>query len=431
LRVLLTGATGLIGSAVLAALGREGHRVIAVTRSARGAKRLCAATAWVTLDMAKAIRPEDWLAHLAGIDAVVNCAGVLQDSMRDSLAGVHVAGASALFAACERAGVRRLVHLSALGIEGNPPAAFARTKLMGEECLRASRLDWVILRPSVVVGRAAYGGSAFFRGLAALPIIPSLADSARLQILQLDDLVRTVLFFLPADAPARLTLQVAGEEVLTLEEIIARYRHWLGLGPARFVRLPRPLSAALYLIGDLIGALGWRPPLRSTTRILLAHGVLGDAAPWRRLTGIAPRSLVEALRAEPASVQERWFARLYFLKPTGLIVLMTFWILSGCIALLPGRSAAVAVLRQSGLGEGGALLATAAGALADILVGLGMGLERTSRLSLRAALALSAAYGVLCTCLLPRLWLDPLGPLVKIAPIFLAHLLLLAIMDDR
>ena len=68
----------------------------------------------------------------------------------------------------------------------------------------ARNLDWVILRPSVVVGRQAYGGSALFRGLAALPILPRLAGTGPLQIVQLDDLVRTVLFFLQPDAPSRL-----------------------------------------------------------------------------------------------------------------------------------------------------------------------------------------------------------------------------------
>src|SRR5262245_1133813 len=80
LRVLLTGATGLIGRAVLAALHGEGHAVVAVARNASAADRLPEAIRCVALDIAKATSPGDWLPHLAGIDAVVNCAGVLQDS---------------------------------------------------------------------------------------------------------------------------------------------------------------------------------------------------------------------------------------------------------------------------------------------------------------------------------------------------------------
>src|SRR5438477_306978 len=80
--------------------------VVAVARSA-GA-RLPEAAGCIVLDIAKATSPADWLPHLAGIDAVVNCAGVLQDSPRDFTAGVHADGAAALFAACEQAGARRV-----------------------------------------------------------------------------------------------------------------------------------------------------------------------------------------------------------------------------------------------------------------------------------------------------------------------------------
>jgi uncharacterized protein YbjT (DUF2867 family) len=68
------------------------------------------------LDIADATDPKDWWPHLVGVDAVVNCAGVLQDSPRDSTIGVHHDGAAALFLACEK-GVRRVVHVSAIGVD--------------------------------------------------------------------------------------------------------------------------------------------------------------------------------------------------------------------------------------------------------------------------------------------------------------------------
>ena len=288
MRVLLTGATGLIGRAVLAALHGEGHAVVAVARSAGAADRLPEAAGCVALDIAKATSSTDWLPHLVGIDAVVNCAGVLQDSPRDSTAGVHANGATALFAACEQAGVRRVVQISAIGVDRGATTAFARSKLAGDEALMAHNLEWVILRPSVVVGRQAYGGSALFRGLAALPVMPRVAGAGPLQVVQLDDVVRTVLFFMQPDAPTRVVLEIAGPERLSLEEVLIAYRRWLGFGEARFVTVPGWLVGAACRLGDLIGLLGWRPPLRSTTRRELMRGAVGDPAPWMRLTGIEP-----------------------------------------------------------------------------------------------------------------------------------------------
>ena len=427
--MLLTGATGLIGRAVLASLHGEGHAVVAVARHADAAARLPEAAACIALDIAKATSPGDWLPHLVGIEAVVNCAGVLQDSPRDSTAGVHADGAAALFAACEQAGVRRVVQISALGVDRGAATAFARSKLAGDEALMARDLDWAILRPSVVVGRQAYGGSALFRGLAALPILPRLADAGPLQIVQLDDLVRTVLFFLRPGAPSRLVLEVVGPESLSLEGVLAAYRRWLGFREARFVTLPRWLAHAAFRVGDLIGLLGWRPPLRSTTQRELTRGAVADPAPWTRVTGIEPRALGAALAAEPASVQERWFARLYFAKPLMLGVLALYWIATGLVALGPGWEDAVGLVQDAGFLAAAPL--AAAGAITDIAIGVGIAVRRTARPALWAALALSIAYLALATLLLPALWADPLGPLLKVAPIVVLILVALAILEER
>jgi uncharacterized protein YbjT (DUF2867 family) len=426
-RVLLMGATGLIGSAVLAGLRGQGHEVAAVVRSAGAADRLAGATRCIALDIAKATDPADWLPHLAGIDAVVNCAGVLQDSPRDSTRGVHVDGAAALFAACEQAGVGRVVHLSAIGVDREAPTAFSRTKLAGDMDLTRRELDWVILRPSVVVGRGAYGGSALFRGLAALPVLPSIADAGPLQVVQLDDLVRTVLFFLEPGAPTRVALEIAGPERLTLDAVLLAYRRWLGHGRVRAMKVPRWMAAAVFRLGDLVGLLGWRPPLRTTLRRELARGAVGDPAEWTRLTGIVPRSLEAALAAEPASVQERWFARLYFLKPLTLGILALFWIATGLIALGPGSDTASDLLSEAGFGSTPGTV----GAIVDIIIGAGIAIKRTARPALWSAFGFSIAYLLAGSLLLPALWDDPLGPLLKIAPIMVLILIALATLDDR
>ena len=172
MRVLVTGATGLIGAAVVARLIGEGHEVTGIARDIARAARSVPEVRWVALDIARTTSANAWLTHIRGVDAVVNCAGALQDAPGDFLQGVHLDGVAALFEACERLGVRRLVHISAIGVDRETPSRFSETKLAGDEALMRRDLDWVILRPSVVVGRAAYGGSALFRGLAALPILP-------------------------------------------------------------------------------------------------------------------------------------------------------------------------------------------------------------------------------------------------------------------
>jgi uncharacterized protein YbjT (DUF2867 family) len=233
---------------------------------------------------------------------------VLQDSPRDSTRGVHTAGIGALFAACEQVGVRRIVQVSAIGVDRHTATAFSQTKLAGDTALMQRDLDWIILRPSVVLGPAAYGGSALFRGLAALPVLPVIPNAGALQVVQLEDVVATVVFFLMPGAPARLALDLAGPERLSFADVVHHFRRWLGWREPRLAHLPGPLAAFLFRLGDIAGWLGWRPPLRSTARFEIRHGAVSDPRPWTELTGIVPRSLSAALASRPASVQERWFA---------------------------------------------------------------------------------------------------------------------------
>jgi uncharacterized protein YbjT (DUF2867 family) len=198
-RIVIVGATGFIGSAAAARLSAQGHQVIAVARRKQPLGLIPATI--VNLDVAQATDPADWIPHLAGVDAVLNCAGTLQDGPGNSTKGVHVEGPLALFKACEMTGIRRIVHLSAVGVDRATPTAFSRTKLAGDQALMALDLDWVILRPSVVVGRGAYGGSALLRGLAALPIMPLIPAGRGLAASAFGRLGRGNRIFLAAQCP--------------------------------------------------------------------------------------------------------------------------------------------------------------------------------------------------------------------------------------
>jgi len=430
MRVLVTGASGLIGGAVAARLIEAGHEVVGVARHVARAARGMPAARWIALDIAAVAQPADWLPHLAGVGAVVNCAGVLQDGPRDSTRGVHADGAAALFAACERAAVRRVIHFSAIGVDRAAPTDFSRTKIEGDEMLLRRDLDWVILRPSVVLGPAAYGGSALFRGLAALPVLPVMPDTGPLQVVQLEDVVETVLFFLGPAAPSRLAVDLVGPEPLSVADIVRRFRAWLGWPEPRIVNLPAAIAALLYRLGDLAGRLGWRPPLRSTAREEIRHGATGDTNRWTALTGISPRPLAAALAARPASVQERWFAGLYALKPAVFIVYALFWIVTGVLSLGPGYRIGVELMEGGGAGalSGPSVIA---GGLLDLAIGCAIAYRPTARAGLFAALATSFFYIAAGTVVRPDLWVHPLGPMLKIWPIIVLNLIALAVLEDR
>jgi uncharacterized protein YbjT (DUF2867 family) len=428
MRILVLGASGLIGSAVAARLVGEGHEVVAVSRRRQSAS--LARMSWLALDLARVRDPADWRIHLQDIDAVVNCAGLLQDMPGQSVEAVQAKGAAVLFRACAQSGVRRVIHLSAIGAD-RATTAFSRSKLAGDQALMALDLDWIILRPSVVIGRGAYGGSALLRGLASLPALPVMPDTAQLQIVHLDDVVDAIAFFLRPDAPARQVVELVGPRRYRFEEVVALLRRWMRWPPARTFQLPPALAAVIYRAGDFAALLGWVSPIRTTAQREMTRGAVGDASRLTALTGIVPRDVEQALAREPASVQERWFARLYLLKPVLFVTFALFWLATGLISLGPARGRGIELVMSGGASRTVALLATLAGGCADLVIGIAIAFRATARAGLLAALAISVVYTIIGTILVPHLWIDPLGPMLKIPPIMVLNLVALAILEDR
>lgn len=425
-RVLILGVTGFVGSALAQRLLAAGIEVVGVSR-----RRPPQPIRHVALDLAAMTDAAAWHPHLQGIDAVVNCAGLLQDAPGETVDSVHRGAPAALFRACEAAGVRRVIQISAIGADRDGGTAFARTKREADLDLRQRDLDWVILRPSVIIGEAAYGGGALLRGLAALPIVAVMAGMPPLRPVLLDDVLRTIERCLVPDTACRFTLDLAGPEVWRFEALVAGFRRWMRWPPARAVALGPTIAALLFKLGDAAALLGWRPAIRTTAGQELRRAAQADDSAWRARMDFTPRGPSAFFAARPASAQERWFARLFFVKPVLFASLALFWFATGVICLGPGWRAGLALMAEAGLTPVMATLAVVGGSLADMAVGIAIALRRTARLGLYAAIAVTLGYAVIGTLLLPRLWADPMGALLKIIPIVALHLAALAIIEDR
>jgi uncharacterized protein YbjT (DUF2867 family) len=432
MRVLVTGAYGLIGSACLAQLHQQGHELVALGRAVASARRRFPYARWIAADARALTAPAVWRGHLGSIDAVVNCLGVLQDGARDDVRGVQVAATRALFDTCRAAGIRRVIHVSMIGAEQAAPTEFARSKVEADDYLAGLDLDWLILRPALVLSPAAYGGTAMLRAIAACPLVtPVVAAGARIQVVSVADVARTVALALKPGAPARAVWQLAHPQVHRLEDIVLAMRDWLG-GPARPLwHVPDGIARAVAACADALSWLGWRSPARSTALKQLTVGVVGDPAAWTAATGIAPQSLPEIFAERPANVQDRWHARLFLIKPLAIAALALFWIATGLVTIGPGYGVAAAQLAASGFPA--ALVAPAVlwGGVFDVVLGLMLPVRRLTRPVLLAMLVITPFYLLIGTLLAPHLWLDPLGPLLKIVPVLLATAFTLAIVDER
>lgn len=438
MRVLVTGAYGLIGSAILARLHRDGHELIAAGRSIEEARRQFPYARWIEADVARLTAADTWQPLLLNVDAVVNCVGVLQDGARDDVQAVQVDGTCALFDACVAAGVRRVIHVSAVGASAEGPTAFARTKAEADAHLASLDLDWVILRPALVLSPAAYGGTAMLRGLAGLPWVTPAIPS-RVQVVSVDDVAETVAVCLAPNAPAKaackvtskVTWELAHPAIHDLGDIVAALRAWHGFPPRPRLRCPAAALGVVAMFAEFAGMLGWRSPARSTAMLQLSAGVVGDPSAWISGSDIAPRSLDAILAERPSSVQDRWFARLYWVKPAAIVGLAVFWIATGLIALGPGRAAAMGYLTSAGFGPWVAEFMLVLGSLFDVVLGMALCVRRFTWRVLQIMLAVTLMYLLVGTITAPEYWVDPLGPYTKIIPMLVATAFTLAILDER
>lgn len=415
-RVLVLGANGFIGSHMAAALSAAGWSVRAGARRPEEASRRAPGHEWVQADFRRLTDPGAWAPLLVGVDAVVNCVGVLQDGGGDDTRAAHVEGPRALIAACEAAGVKRLIHVSAVGADGEAGTAYARTKAETEAMLAASALDWLILRPSLVIGRGAFGGTGMVRALAAMPLaIPVVGGHQAVRPIAMDDLCGAVVAALNRPEISLTTLDITGPERVTLVELLTLYRGWLGFAPAPVIRTPRWVAAPVLMIGDLLAKLGWFSPLTTTSMRQLDHDVAGREDDWAGRLGVSPRGITAFLSQTPASVQDVWHARLWFVRPLAILILGLFWLLTGLITFGPGWDRAVAILHEGGYGEHAAAVA-GWGAALDIVLGLALFVRGwTARVAIVMCLA-TFGYLLAGTISLPHYWLDPIGPWLKVLP---------------
>ncbi|AZO12692.1 SDR family oxidoreductase [Mesorhizobium sp. M3A.F.Ca.ET.080.04.2.1] len=431
MKILVLGGYGLIGEAVLERLIEDGHDLVGLGRDVGQAQRRKPQVRWVAADMSRLLCATDWMPMLADVEAVVNAAGALQDGPRDQLDAIHRGSVAALVTACEQAGVPRLVQVSAIGADLDSDNAFFRTKAEGDRIVASSSLDWTILRPGLVIAPAAYGGTALLRALAAAPVIvPAVLADRPIQTVSVADVAEAVSRAVAGGLPRAQVVDLVEKRARPLAAVLREFRAWLGLPKAPVVEVPAIVGRFAGAVADGLGLLGWRSPLRSAALAALEKGITGDAKTWSEITGHPPRALEATLAAMPAHVQERWFARLWLLKPVVFAVVSMFWMTSGIVGVVR-HDAAADILVSRGLSPTLALGAVLVGSVADILVGAAVLVRSFARAALVAMIAITLSYLAAATALAPDLWLDPLGAMVKAVPALCLVLVALAILEER
>ncbi|CAM8621099.1 COG0702 Predicted nucleoside-diphosphate-sugar epimerases [Burkholderiales bacterium] len=303
--VAILGGTGFIGRALCNRLSQldSGPREIRVLTRSRGRARAL----WILPKLQ--VLEVDYLdeASLAeglhGCEAVVNLVGLLHSRpgkpWGPDFDEAHVRLPARLARSMARNQIRRLIHISALGVSSSAPSMYLRSKAAGEALLRgAESIDLTILRPSVVFGPEDQFVRLFAKLSRWLPIIPLASPHARFQPIYVGDLVQAITQCLQETRTIGQVFEIAGEDVLTLYEVV----HWAATYSGH-PRIILPLSDGLAQLQALImehlpgPTLVSRDNLASATIPSLASGPMSpllNLGPLTRFHSAVPKMLGKA-----------------------------------------------------------------------------------------------------------------------------------------
>jgi NADH dehydrogenase len=258
--VLVTGASGFVGSHVIPELLAGGHRVIALVHSSAAGHLVLQRLPLdgrgnVELRQGDVNDPASIVPTLAGVDAVVHLVAIARDRTggRDLLR-INTDGTRNVIEAMRTAGVRRLIHLGALAVVDDPTLHYASSKAKAEALVAASGLDWTILKPSLLWGAR----DGFFNIVADLVrlspgIVPVPGNGrSRFQPFAVTDLARTVRLSVEDPATTDRAFELGGPRYWTYREITAEVASAMGRRRA-IVPMPLPLIRVVAGACEAIG----------------------------------------------------------------------------------------------------------------------------------------------------------------------------------
>ncbi len=287
MRVLVAGGTGYVGAEVVASLVSAGHSLRVLVHASQ--PDLPEAAEAVRGDVTDAASLES---AAAGCDAIVNLVAIL-DGPDAAFEAVNAGGPRNVVAAANAHGIRRVVHMCALGVsaEHAPLTRYWGSKYAGKQAVISSGLDWTVLEPSFVFGR---GGGALkaFESLIRMPLAPVIGNGRyRHQPVWAGDVATAFVRALERPETAGQVIPLGGPQRFTFDELLDELARVTGRPPRRKLHIPAGfMKAQTPLLSRL------PPPLKVTREqiVMLLAGTECDLEPMRSALGIEPAAIAEA-----------------------------------------------------------------------------------------------------------------------------------------
>jgi uncharacterized protein YbjT (DUF2867 family) len=294
MKVFLTGATGFVGKHMLERLLAEGHAVRAAVRGLPGQNsRLVAHTQhlgrkddfrWVHGDIVEGTRLDE---GMQGCDAVIHLVGIIVEKGTNTFERVHHLGTRNVVEAAKRAGIKRFVQMSALGVRANGVAPYQTTKWKGEEEVRQSGIPFCILRPSLIFGEGDGFVTQMMATMRSAPLLrPVPGDGTpKFRPIAVEDVTACFARSLTYEAATNQTVELGGADELTLNEVLEETARCAGVRKLA-VHIPMPLMMAGATVAQKLLK---NPPVTVDQLRMLREGSTCDIGPMKRIFGVNPR----------------------------------------------------------------------------------------------------------------------------------------------
>ncbi len=309
MKILVTGGTGFVGTHLVNALLRRGHAVAVLARGEAATRNRYNRP--VQSRSGNVLDPRSLASAVLGQEAVVHLVGIIHEDGGQTFERVHHEGVANVIAAMDSAGVRRLLHMSAMGTSPDSLSAYSRSKAAGEKAVRESGLDWTIFRPSIIFGP----GDGFFSLLAGIVrsnpgFIPVIGPgTTRFQPVSIYDVARVFADALEKPETVGRTFEVGGPATLALNDVYREIAIAVGRPRKPLLHLPLWWGAILASCFEWMARRGWipDPPLTRDQLRSLSRDNAADLSDTVRVFGedwIALRpglreSLHGAMRHDP------------------------------------------------------------------------------------------------------------------------------------
>jgi len=306
MKVFVTGATGFVGTEIWGQLFCADHCVHLLARdvdSARQRSVVWASSARVAVDVSAEVHAGDVLdpksleTAMSGADAVIHLVGIISEASQQTFENIHTRGTQNVIAAAQKAGIKRFIHMSALGTRRNAVSRYHKSKWAAEEAVRQSGLAYTIFRPSLIYGRHDQFVNRFAKIIRTSPVLPVLGNErAKFQPVAVECVGAAFVKSLTEPKSITQIYDLCGPEALPLPEILDQILEVMHRKRLK-LRIPLPLArcqgAFLEFLFPLL--LHKAPPLNRDQLMMLQEDNVGDAQPANELFGLQHRTFREGI----------------------------------------------------------------------------------------------------------------------------------------